>query len=301
MNVFISIINFNSQKETEKCLKSIEKLNLPRDISLFVYLLDNGSEEFNLKKESFGLDLEIVESKENLGFSGGHNLIIKKIREKADYILILNNDTILDSDMVSSLLNSFKENVGIVSPKIYFSPGSEFHKDKHTEDERGKVIWYAGGVMDASTVIGRHRGVDDVDNGQYSKEIETDFASGCCMFIKKDFLEKVGLFDERYFLYYEDADLSTRFKRRGYKILYVPQSRMWHNNATSAGGSGSILQDYYITRNRLLYGMKFASFKVKLFLLVEGLKLVASGRKWQKVGARDFFLNRFGKGSIKVQ
>lgn len=299
MNVFISIINFNSQRETEKCLSSIEKLNLSHGLNLFVYLLDNGSKEFTLKEKDFNLDLKIIKSEGNLGFPGGHNLIIKKVKEDADYILILNNDTILDSEMLLKLLNSFKENVGIVSPKIFFSPGSEFHKDRYTEKDKGKVIWYAGGIMDQSTVIGRHRGVDEVDSGQYDKEIETDFASGCCMFIKKDFLEKVGAFDERYFLYYEDADLSARLKRKGYKILFVPQAYMWHKNAGSSGGSGSVLQDYYITRNRLLYGMKFASYKVKLFLFAEGLKLAFFGRKWQKIGAKDFFTNRFGKGSVE--
>lgn len=278
-------------------MKSIEDLVLPKDLNLFVVVLDNGSREFKLKKEDFKFNLEIIVSKENLGFSGGHNLIIKKIKNEADFILILNNDTILDKNLIEKLTTSFNTGVGIVSPKIYFSEGSEFHKDRYKKSDEGKIIWYAGGIMDWKTVTGIHRGVDEVDMGQFDKSERTDFASGCCMMIKKEALEKVGVFDERYFLYYEDADLSERFKRHGYKIMFVPEAIIWHKNASSSGGSGSFLQDYYITRNRLLFGMKFASFKIKIFLLLEAIKLMFNGREWQKKGIKDFFRGKFEKGS----
>lgn len=297
MNLYISIINYNSISETKNCLRSIEELILPKELRLFVVVLDNGSNEFNLKKEDFKLNLEIIVSKENLGFSGGHNLIIKKIKDQADFILILNNDTILDKKLVERLINSLSDGVGIVSPKIYFSGGREFHKDRYKKSDEGKVIWYAGGIMDWKTVIGKHKGVDEVDVGQFERSEQIDFASGCCMMIRKEALEKVGLFDEKYFLYYEDADLSERFKRCGYKIMFIPEAVLWHNNASSSGGSGSSLQDYYITRNRLLFGMKFAPIKIKIFLTLEAIKTIKNGREWQKKGINDFFRGRFGKGS----
>jgi GT2 family glycosyltransferase len=136
-----------------------------------------------------------------------------------------------------------------------------------------------------------------VDKGQYEKVEQTDFASGCCEMIKREVLEKVGVFDERYFLYYEDNDLSQRAKKQGFKVFYQPKAILWHLNAGSTGGSGSILQDYYITRNRLLFGFKFASPRAKIALVRESLKLIFAGRPWQKKGALDFYLRRFGKGS----
>ncbi len=297
MNLYISLINYNSLLATKKCLDSIQNLKLNKDVSLFVYLLDNASDEFELKEQEYSLNLEVIKSEKNLGFASGHNLIIKKILNKADYILVLNNDTILESSSINYLLSSFQnEDTGIASPKIYFSEGSEFHKSRYQKNQLGKVIWYAGGIMNWNTVMGEHRGVDEVDIDQYSGG-ETDFASGCCMLIKKSALKRVGLFDEKYFLYYEDTDLSMRFKNLGYKIIFVPRAIIWHSNASSSGGSGSSLQDYYITRNRLLFGIKFAPIKSKLFLIKEGISLIISGRKWQRVGAIDFFIRKFGKGS----
>ena len=175
--------------------------------------------------------------------------------------------------------------------------GSEFHKDRYKKAEIGRVIWYAGGTIDWKNMIASHRGVDEVDKGQYEKLEKTDFASGCCVMIKREVLVKIGLFDEKYFLYYEDNDLCQRAKIAGYEIYYQPNAILWHKNAGSTGGSGSILQDYYITRNRLLFGFKFAALKTKLSLVKESLGLMLNGRQWQKKGALDFYLNCFGKGS----
>jgi len=163
----------------------------------------------------------------------------------------------------------------------------------------GKVFWYAGGEMDWKNVIGHHRGVDEVDHGQYDDISETGYVSGCCMLLTKKLLEKVGGFDKKYFLYYEDNDLSQRSKRKGFKILYAPKAVIWHKNAGSAGGSGSPLQDYYITRNRMLFGMRYAPLRSKVALVRESIRLLLSGRKWQKAGIADFYKRRFGKGSYK--
>jgi GT2 family glycosyltransferase len=147
--------------------------------------------------------------------------------------------------------------------------------------------------------LGKHRGVDEVDKGQYDVEKETDFSSGCCMGIKKEVFGKVGFLNERYFLYYEDNDYSQRVKEAGYKVIYTPKAVLWHKNAGSVGGSGSNLQDYYITRNRLLFGMTYASLKTKLALFKESIKFLLNGRKWQKKGVLDFYLRKFGKGGYK--
>lgn len=301
--VFISIINFNGSRNTRECLESIDNLNMT-GIDLNVVVIDNASEEKLNLEDSFlkNASLEIILNDKNLGFSGGHNLGIKYAFSKdAEYVVILNNDTILDKDLVYELLNALDKDakIGIVSPKIYFAKGSEFHKGRYKSEELGHVFWYAGGDMDWGNVIGKHRGVDEVDKGQYDKQEEVNFSSGCCMLIRKEVLEKVGFFNEKYFLYYEDNDFSQRVKKAGYKIEYAPKAVLWHKNAGSVGGSGSELQDYYITRNRLLFGMDYASSRIKIALFKESIKFLLNGRKWQKKGVLDFYLRRFGQGSYK--
>jgi GT2 family glycosyltransferase len=278
----------------------LEEINTA-DFVLSVVVIDNAStEKFTKDKKYQKLNLKIIRSEKNLGFAGGQNLGIKfALDNGADYVVVLNDDVILDKDLIVELLKTFETNkdCGMVSPKIYFAKGYEFHKDRYQQNELGKVIWYAGGKIDWQNVIASHRGVDEVDKGQYEKVAETDFASGCCEMIKRKVLEKIGLFDERYFLYYEDNDLSQRAKAYNFKILYQPKAIMWHLNAGSTGGSGSTLHDYYITRNRLLFGFKYSSLRTKLALSKESFRDILSGRPWQKKGALDFYLRKFGKGS----
>ena len=298
--VFVTILNYNGNKDTRNCLNSLEELNIA-DFELNVVVVDNASrEKFNEDKKYQKFNLKIIRSEENLGFSGGQNLGIKfALDNGADYVVILNNDVILDKNLIIELLKTFDEkDCGIVSPKIYFAKGHEFHKDRYKQDEQGRVIWYAGGQVDWQNVIASHIGVDEVDKGQYSSVEEIDFASGCCELIKREVFGKAGFFDDRYFLYYEDNDLSQRVKKQGFKIYYQPKAILWHLNAGSAGGSGSSLQDYYITRNRLLFGFSYATLRTKIALFRESLKNIFSGRPWQKKGALDFYLRRFGKGSF---
>lgn len=297
MNIHIAIIilNWNGKENTLACLEGVKKLKV-RNEQLEVIVVDNGSDEtFNIQHST----VKIIRSEVNLGYAGGNNIGIKYALEKgADYVLILNNDTIVEKDLVTELLKTAQDNtVGIVAPKIYFAKGFEFHKDRYQKKDLGKIIWYAGGLMDWKNVLGSHRGVDEVDMGQYDETQSTDFASGCCMLVRKEVFEAVGLFDENYFLYYEDSDLSEKARRAGFTIMYNSKAFLWHKNAGSVGGSGSTLQDYYITRNRLLFGMRFAPFRSKQALLRESMELLLKGRPWQKRGVLDFYLRRLGKGS----
>lgn len=297
-SVWVSLINFKGKENTIDCLNSLEKI--ARDnFELSVVVVDNGStEKLSLPKYSFSL--KILESEKNLGFSGGHNLGIKFALENgADFVLVINNDTYVDRNLIFELLKSIDSSpaVGIAAPKIYFAPGFEFHKKRYKKNDLGKVIWYAGGKMDWKNVLASHRGVDEIDKGQFDKTGQTDFASGCCMLIKRDVFENIGFFDERYFLYYEDNDLCQRARKKGFEIIYNPMAFLWHKNASSAGGSGSDLQDYYITRNRLIFSMKYAQFRSKIALLREALGLFISGRKFQKRGIFDFFTQNLGRGS----
>lgn len=300
--VFVVILNYKGHKDTEDLLESLKMIN-KKSFYLNVVLVDNFPQDpIKLDEKKYKeLNLKIIYNKVNLGFSGGNNVGIKySLENGADYILILNNDTYVDKNFIEELLKSFsEEGVGVVVPKIYFAKGFEFH-DRYKKEDLGKVIWYAGGGIDWKNVLGFHRGVDEVDKGQYGLTEETELASGCCLMLKKEILEKVKGYNEDYFLYYEDADLSMRIKKLGSKIIYNPNAIIWHKNAQSSGGSGSNLQDYYISRNRMLFGLKYASLRAKIALIRESLRILVGGRKWQKIGIKDYYFNKLGKGSYSV-
>ncbi|MDP2585872.1 MAG: glycosyltransferase family 2 protein [Candidatus Levybacteria bacterium] len=307
-HIAISLLNFNGKQNTLDCLKSLE--NIRKDnFESSIIVVDNASTDGSVGKIKQYMSsgkhdaIKIIENKKNLGFSGGHNVAIKYALESgADYVLILNNDTYVDENFIEELFGVAEKerNVVMLVPKIYFAPGSEYHKNRYTKKDEGKVLWYAGGEMDWNNVIGHHKGVDEVDEGQFDKIEETEIATGCCMLVKKQVFEKIGNFDDKYFLYYEDADLTMRAKKKDINVVYVPKSVIWHKNAGSAGGSGSVLQDYYITRNRLLFGFKYAPIRSKLALFRESLSLLLGGRQWQRQGVIDFYLGKFGKGSYNI-
>ncbi len=296
--IVISILHFNTPHQTDECLFSLSKINTER-LDVEVVVIDNASREVYTLPENLNLKVHLIRNEKNLGFAGGHNIGFEyALQQKSDYILILNNDTSVQKDFLVVLCKEI-ENVGVgaVVPKIYFTKGHEFHKERYSEKDKGKIIWYAGGVIDWNNVISSHRGVDEIDRGKYDKKEPTEFATGACILFKNEVIRKTKGFDDRYFLYYEDGDLNLRIKNLGYTILYVPESIIWHNNAGSSG-SGSALQDYYISRNRLLFGMTYAPFRSKIALVRESVRLLAKGRKWQKIGVRDYYLKKFGKGSF---
>jgi len=266
---------------------------------------DNLEEAAASLRQSRAGDVELKEividnSEVNLGFTGGNNQGIRQALEwGADAVWLLNDDVKVDKYAVSELEKTLgDEKVGVVVPKIYFYPGFEFHKDRYVKKELGKVIWYAGGEVDWDNVIGVHRGVDEVDVGQFDKQMETEFATGCSMLIKKEAIEKTGLLDEKYFMYLEDLDYSVRLKRHGFKIVYQPKAIVWHKNAQSSG-VGDDLHDYFFTRNRLLFGFSYAPIRTRIALLRESARLMIKGSKWQRQGVIDFYLRKFGKGSWK--
>ena len=304
LNVSIVVLNWNGEKDTIECLQSLEKLSI-KGFTLSILLVDNGSSIKSIRaiKEYVSgckNKTKLIENGKNLGFAGGNNIGIKHaIKDGADYVMTLNNDIVVDKNLVLGLLNTMESlgKVGIVSPKIYFAKGYEFKK-QYTKNELGNVIWYAGGNMDWENIYGSNNGVDEVDKGQFDKVAETDFATGACSFINVKALKETGYFDEKYFMYFEDADLSQRMKRKGWKVLYSPKGYLWHKVAQSSG-IGSVLNDYFITRNRLLFGLRYAKLRTKIALIKESVKFLLKGRKWQKIGVRDFYLRRFGRGSWK--
>lgn len=314
--VSIIILTWNALKMTTKQLQDVSKLDTTGLISETI-VVDNGSIDGTIEKLSKyklpNMNYKFIKTGKNLGYAGGINYGIKDAMKRgADYVILMNNDLILQKDLLTRLVDLAKKNetIGLISPKMYFARGFEFHKkiltpegvkNRYTENEKGKIIWYAGGILDKENVYSLHRGVDEVDINQYEETEDTDFINGACVLITKDVLDKVGLLDETFFLYWEDADYSMKVKRAGFRVVYTPETKIWHMVSVSAGKSGSFSNDYFLTRNRFFFAMRYAKLRTKFAIIKDTLRLIFIGRTWQKWGAIDAILGRKGQGQWKYR
>lgn len=278
--VVVIILNYKVKDLTLKAIISVKGSTFK---NLEIIVVDNNSHDGLANTLVNRQDLTFIQNDENLGYCGGNNVgIAQALKDGADWVFILNPDAQVDKDAIKNLVEvAQKENIGIAGPKVLFT-------DR-------KTIWYAGGVFDTGNVLGTHRGVDEKDHGQYNVVTQTDFVTGAAIFIRRDVLEKVGLFDTRYFLYYEDSDFCFRAKKAGFKIMFVPEAVVYHLNAQSTK-LGSPLQDYYITRNRMIFAAKFLTFRARAALFREGLRNLGSSVR--RLAFFDFLVGRFGKGGI---
>jgi GT2 family glycosyltransferase len=301
-HVSVVIVHYNSEKETRDCLASLKQIQKD-DLSLSVVVVDNGSkEQLVIGEDNMPKKTTILRSDANLGFTSGNNLGISHAvkNDNPDYILLLNNDTTVDPSFLIELVQASqaREKLGVMVPKIYFSPEREFHKESYTPDQIGKVLWYAGGSLDWRNLDAFHRGVDEFDRGHFNHQSESDFATGCCILIPREVLEKVGMFDDKYFLYLEDVDLSIRIQKAGYPIYFCPSAVIWHKNAGSSGGSGSALHQYYQTRNRLYFYWKYGQFRTQFTAAKYAARLLKSGTSIEKRAVLDWVMGRMGKQAI---
>jgi GT2 family glycosyltransferase len=179
-------------------------------------------------------------SKKNLGFAGGNNWGMRQA--KGEFIFIVNNDTELTPDILQQLLSPFIQHpaIGVVCPKI-----------KYFDDRR--IIQYAG-FRKMNPFTGRTTTIGDLeqDNGQYDIPGATHGAHGCAMMVKKEIIEKIGMFPEKFFLYYEEWDWSARIQKAGYLIWYQPHATIYHKESMTVGKENP-MKTYYHTRNRILY------------------------------------------------
>ncbi|MDP3973891.1 MAG: glycosyltransferase family 2 protein [Candidatus Daviesbacteria bacterium] len=296
--VAIITVNYNGKKDTLEFLTSLKSLKAD-GCQLKTIIVDNASSDGSVPAiHNAYPEVDIIQTGSNSGFSGGYNRGIEYAQIwGADYFLLINNDALIkDENLLGELIKTAESDprIGIVSPKIYFAPGFEFHKDRYKKNDKGQVIWYAGGSFDWNNVMGVHRGIDEVDAGKYDGTEETEFVSGACMLIKKEVVEEVGMFDNDYFLYFEDQDFQKRILESGFKLYYNGGVAIYHKVSRSTG-IGSIVTDYYHTRNRLILGMKYAKSRTKFALLREAFKLFISGRPAQRQGILDFYLGNWGR------
>lgn len=294
--VFAIIVNWNGIADTLNCLESLSKINkLYGDLTVLV--VDNGSTNDSVSQIHKKYPaVTVLETGKNLGFTGGNNVGMDyALDHDADYIWMLNNDTLVHNDVLSFVKNFEDPKVGACGSKIYFAKGHEYHVDRYKESERGNVLWYAGGIMDWNNIFASHRGVDEVDIGQYDATEETPFITGCSFIVRADVIRSVGKLDDAYYLYLEDLDWSLRIQRAGYKTLYVPTSTLWHVNAGSSGKPGNPLHEYYFTRNRLLLGFRYATARTKFALVREAFRFFIGESEVRRKAVTDAFFGKFGK------
>jgi GT2 family glycosyltransferase len=239
--VWVVLVNWNGRAVTLDCLASLHRVRYP---GMHVLAVDNGSADGSveaIRKEY--PDVEVLPLSENRRFAGGNNAGIQKaIAAGAAFVVLLNNDTLVDPDFLSALLGRFhsEERCGMVVPKIYYH---------HTPD----LLWYAGGEISFWTGTMRHRGIREHDHGQYDESGNTGYATGCCILVSRDLIARIGLLDDSFFIYAEDADWSMRARRAGYRIVYEPRARVWHRLSVSAGGHLS----FFKLKNKAVSNFRF--------------------------------------------
>lgn len=288
--VFIIILNWNGWKDTIECLKSLEKLDYP---NYEIIVVDNNSTDNSAEKlreyinsnirvnqrsnprESASTSLQmrqtrdaslqiiLITNESNLGFAGGNNVGIKYILESRtknyepgvnnEYILLLNNDTIVDKNFLQELVGvgESDKKIGILGPLIYYY-------------DESKKIQFGGGKIEKFMTRGVHMRLNEIDQGQFS-DVDysiVDYYTGCALMIKKEVIDKIGLMPEDYFLYYEDVAWNLKAKKAGYFSVIVPKSKIWHKVSASAK-QGSPSYIYYHSRNGLLLAKRNAPFFIR--------------------------------------
>ncbi|MEX2230974.1 MAG: glycosyltransferase family 2 protein [Cyclobacteriaceae bacterium] len=251
--VSIITINFNQLKVTCELLDSLRSITYPE---VEVIVVDNHSNEdpAPVIAERYP-EVKLIASAENLGFAGGNNLGIQASRGK--YLLFLNNDTEVAPGFLEPLVALFESNpkAGAASSKILYY-------------NSGDTIQYAGSTrVDPFTGRSKRIGYLEKDHGQHNVQQETDLAHGAAMMVPRRVINQVGMMPEFFFLYYEEVDWCESIKKAGYKIYFVPDSKVYHKESVSIG-KRSTLKTYYMTRNRVLYMRRnTAGFKKLTWLL----------------------------------
>ncbi|MBI5127455.1 glycosyltransferase family 2 protein [Candidatus Roizmanbacteria bacterium] len=256
-------VNYNQYKLTREFLDSLSKVKESKNICVFIADVSTKNESF--KTISYPMKV-ILKKLPNRGYAFGINQGVKYfLKNEITQFCAINNDVFFDKNFFIESKKGFQKS-NIFGGKIYYAPGYEYHK-KYKKDEIGNILWYAGGINDWKNVFTTHRGVDQVDRGQFDKFQETDFITGCMLFFDKNVVDRIGLWNENYFLYFEDSDYCERAKRGGFKLFYNPKIIIYHKNAQSTGGSGSPLHSKYQRKNRLVFGLKYAPLRTKIHLI----------------------------------
>lgn len=228
----IVIPNWNGQDHIRKCLDSL------KNVKAKIIVVDNGSEDGSVEiiKNNYP-EVELIGLAQNRGFSGGVNVGIKKSLD-CEFIALLNNDAVVEPDWLNHLIKKAKDHpkVGIITSKILRS-------DKKHLDSTGDFYSIWG--------LPFPRGRNEKDEGQYDNKTEVFGASGGASLYRVKMLKEIGLFDEDFFAYFEDVDLSFRAQLAGWRILYEPKAVVYHHVGGTSEKLGNFSR-YHSIKNFIL-------------------------------------------------
>lgn len=274
MKVFVIILNYGQFKTTQDCVKSI--FDQEKDFAKII-VVNNDKEKISVNDFAENRQLEVINNKRNVGFAAGVNIGIKHaLSEGADAVFLLNNDAKIKKALLPILIKDLQDHgeVGIVGPAI------EFRKDR-------KTLYDLGGYINPFVGRTSHRNVEKINTHQL---VYPQYISGCCMLIRREVFEKIGYFDDRFFLYYEDVDFCLRTAKKKWKIALDPTAVLFHGLSKSIGKSSRITI-YHQTRSALLFGGKYFKWSIKriynfIFVLLQSTIFVMH---YPKSGFAAFF------------
>ncbi len=266
MVISVILVNYNGRMYNQSCIRSVFDSRCDAETQIIV--VDNGSTDGSLDElTAIGQQderVEVISLHENLGFAAANNVGIKEAAGSgADYILLLNNDTIVHRNMLQALLTCEQRHRGsVITPKIYYA------------DDTNK-IWAAGGRLSGYIKKAVQIGENEPDRGQYEEEKQVDFSTGCCMFFSTELLKTIGYLDESFFLYYEDVEWCLRMGKTGVSIYYCPAAVLYHKVNASTKGNDNPLCAYYIARNWLICNRMYLGNRFYLFAVYYMLNRLA--------------------------
>lgn len=272
--VYIIVLNYNGYADTIECVESLEKIHYKNYKLLIV---DNNSTDnsYEILKNKCRQHT-VVRTSKNLGYAAGNNVGIKiALRNKADYVMVLNNDTVVNKDFLNEML-IFADTKTVVVPKIY-----SYYKKNILSCAGNSLDWEKGVIVECG------RGQKEI--GRFDTNRYANTFNGCCFLIHKNIIRKVGFMSENYFLYLEDNDYAERILEKNIKIMYCYKSVIWHKESVSTNKSG--VKNYYFLRNRFLLFYKFrhkCPTKVWINNLFEFISFVLiGGKKVQRLMLKD--------------
>lgn len=290
--VSVVVLNWNRKKFVDPFMKTIIDQAYPKD-RLEVLFTDNASSDGSVEyiKNKYGdlPYLKVVQNAQNYGYSKGNNLGMHQA--KGDYVLVCNNDLQLEKDAVKEMVKvAEQKQAGAVVPKLVYA------------NKKG-YINNAGSRLEPNSDWPIYEdGKDEKDTGQYDEVREITAFCGACVLFSRKFLKNVGLFDSKFFMYFEDGDLSWRGQKAGYSFYYAPRAVALHEH-TGTAKEGSPLFNHFVGRNRVLILTKNAGFRIitkawlktfrdHLLLRLKRLLLSIIGKYPKRQALREFMASQ---------
>ncbi len=299
------ILNWNQAELTLGCLESLSKQDYERYV---IIVVDNGSTDGSpvLISQAHS-EVILVEEDENKGYSFGNNVGIQcALEQHADYVCLLNNDTLIEPTMLTQMVRVAQSDpqIGMVGPTMYYADPSS-------------MIWAGANKIDWRQACAIRNGLGKSGVPDAQTPVQADYIDTCAILVKREVIEKIGLMNPAYFINFDDLDWNVRARRAGYKIVYAPAACMWHK-VSAAMGLASPATTYYMTRNSLLFFSRNAPgiwrFWAPLRIMSRTLRTILAWsiktkyhtetyrrkRDANVLALRDFSLAKFGKMGTDV-